>query len=142
MDKDTVRKKLITRFQCPACSVGKDTNCGHYNYVNTYRTCTYYTIGTYVKFNYKAFMRAFPDELQHVITDRWRVAMRFFLEGELPEWDNFTVPVWALEKDGFLFVQTVSPWIGARRLAIIEKGTLQLVPEAVNVIDIINREVH
>jgi len=53
--------------------------------------------------------------------------------GNRPHWDNCNVPVWALEKDGFLFVRTYRPRINENCVDVIEGGTLDLVPQAINV---------
>jgi hypothetical protein len=52
---------------------------------------------------------------------------------ERKHWDKFNVPVWALCKDGFLFVRTYSPRINQTYIDIVEEGTLDMVPDAIDV---------
>lgn len=48
-------------------------------------------------------------------------------------WSRFNVAVWAMERDGFLFVRTYMPRVDVTVVDVIEGGTLALVPDAVNV---------
>ena len=61
--------------------------------------------------------------------------MRLF---EKPEdakdlWDHLNVPVWAMEKDGYLFVRTYAPRVNETWVDVVKEGTLGLVPKAINV---------
>jgi hypothetical protein len=57
------------------------------------------------------------------------------------DWDQFNVPVWAMEGGksgdpdhaGFLFVRTYSPRVNRMAVDVIEGGTLELVPNAIDV---------
>ena len=48
-------------------------------------------------------------------------------------WDKFNIPVWAMVKDGFLFVRTYAPRTNQTFVDAIEGGTLELVPQAIDV---------
>lgn len=62
-----------------------------------------------------------------------KISLRLWAAGTQPEWDKFNVAVWALEKDGHLFVRTYAPRINFAWVDVIEGGTLLLVPTAINV---------
>ncbi len=51
-------------------------------------------------------------------------------------WDGFNIPVWAMEKSGFLFVRTYSPRTDQSYVDVIQDGTLQMVRERFPVIDV------
>ncbi len=59
--------------------------------------------------------------------------IRFWLKGKHPDWDDLNLPVWALEKDGFLFVRTFAPRINVCWVDVIQAGELKLVPKAIDV---------
>lgn len=48
-------------------------------------------------------------------------------------WDNLNVPVWAMEKDGYLFVRTLAPRVNICWVDVIKGGTLSMVPNAIDV---------
>lgn len=48
-------------------------------------------------------------------------------------WNKFNVPVWAMEHEGHLLVRTLVPRLGMTFIDIIEEGTLDMVPNAINV---------
>jgi hypothetical protein len=60
-------------------------------------------------------------------------SIRLWPEGKSPEWDRFNVPVWAMEKEGYLFVRTYLPRLNESYIDVIERGTLDMVPGAINV---------
>ena len=59
--------------------------------------------------------------------------IRLWLKGTNPGWDDFNVAVWAMEKDGYLFVRTYSPRTNNSNVDVIEGGTLDLCPNAIDV---------
>jgi hypothetical protein len=59
--------------------------------------------------------------------------IRFWLKGTHPDWDNLNVPIWALEKDGYLFVRTYMPRINDSFVDVVEEGLLGLCPTAIDV---------
>lgn len=42
------------------------------------------------------------------------------------------VAVWAMEKDGFLFVRTYIPRINVGFVDVVDGGTMDMVPNAIN----------
>lgn len=59
--------------------------------------------------------------------------IRLWLKDTDPGWDRLNVAVWAMEQDGFLFVRTYAPRINDAYIDVIEGGTLDMVPKAINV---------
>jgi hypothetical protein len=59
--------------------------------------------------------------------------IRLWVSGTAPDWDRFNVPVWAMEKDGFLFVRTFAPRLDEGSVDVIEGGTLKMVPQAIDI---------
>jgi hypothetical protein len=71
-------------------------------------------------------------------TRRNKMSIRLYLKNQKPAWDHLNVPVWAMEKNGFLFVRTFAPRIDATWVDVIEGGTMEMVPVAINVADFID----
>jgi hypothetical protein len=65
--------------------------------------------------------------------DKSEPHVRIFPKGSTPEWDDFNVPVWAMVRDNFLFVRTFMPRIDGTVVDVVEGGTLDLVPKAIDV---------
>ena len=61
------------------------------------------------------------------------IAVRLWTSDNPPSWDNCNIAVWAMEKNGFLFVRTMAPRIDLCWVDVIKGGTLDLCPEAVDV---------
>ena len=132
-----VIEKMVEKFQCPGCVCGSDTSCGTYNYDKTYLMCTSHILGTiftgigHVALGFpKGFCR--PGFNEDWVTKN-KMSIRLFLEGDKPKWDNSNTPVWAMEKDGFLFVRTFAPRINHCWVDVIENGTLDIVPNTIDV---------
>ena len=54
-------------------------------------------------------------------------------EMKKPEWNKFNIAVWAMVENGYLFVRTYSPRINRSYIDVIEGGTLEMCPDAINV---------
>jgi hypothetical protein len=67
-----------------------------------------------------------------------KMAIRLWTDGKHPSWNNLNVAVWAMEKDGTLFVRTYSPRINYAFVDVIDGGTLSLCPSAINVAEFID----
>jgi len=134
-------KDLIDLFQCPGCLCGINPwDCEHYKPQDFHNhvCCLGHTIGTMViPIGYiaiglpKGFNR--PGCWDRDGKDHPYMNIRIWPKGKKPNWDDFNVPVWALEKEGFLFVLTFSPRINETYVDIIEGGDLGLVPQAIDV---------
>lgn len=133
-------ERLVRLFQCSGCVAGCDPKCGKYAPDTRYGlTCTSHVLGTsiigigHIALGLpKGFNRSAADP-SHPLGTANRMFIRIWEKGTQPPWDNFNIPVWAMEEDGYLFVRTVSPRVAQIRTDVIEGGTLAMVPNAVNV---------
>ena len=130
-------KEMVEQFQCPGCVSGSDTTCGKFNYSVVDRRCTSHILGTSININ-NSIALGLPKGFNK---PGWgqegksynKIMIRLYENGQLPEWDHLNVPVWALEKDGFLFVRTYAPRINQGWVDVIENGTLGLCSNAIDV---------
>jgi hypothetical protein len=132
---------MIEKFQCPGCVNGCDTQCGQYNYDKDRHSCSAHVLGTQIGFGNlvaiglpKGFNKPGFNERDRAMS---KMNIRFFKQ-TIPEWDKLNIPVWAMEKDGFLFVRTYCPRINVCFVDVIEGGTLSMVPGTINVGDFID----
>jgi hypothetical protein len=132
--------ELVEQFQCPGCVGGPDpARCPAYD-ASDGRGCSNHVPGTSFGHPDNRVMlgmptgfnkRLRPDALRAIGGDG---AIEFCTEK--PLWDHLNVPVWAMVKDGFLFVRTFRPRIGAHVVQVIEGGTLADVPSMTLPIDV------
>lgn len=138
--------EMIEEFVCPGCVNGSDTKCGTYKPQDRGSiACKAHVLGTFVwsvgnvalglpkGFN-RAGWEVYPES---DFDNRNTMCILCWTKEEahgIP-FDNFNVPVWALEKDGFLFVRTYRPRLNGTSVEVIEGGTLDLVPGAIDVSD-------
>lgn len=136
------KEEFVAKFQCPGCVCGMNINCSSFAYDNEACCCTAHVIGTSfgVGNNFalglpKGFNKPGFNE-DH--STKNRMDIRFWQAGTYPEWNKLNVPVWALEQDGFLFVRTFAPRLNHSRVDVIEGGTLELCPSAMNVAEFLD----
>lgn len=120
----TTDEALIKEFQCPGCLFGSDTDCGHCAVSRDFGMhCDHHRAGTliagigniYLGLP-KGFNRPGP------LPEGMRNNVYIWRDGDKPADDFLNVPVWALERDGFLFLRMFSPRIGVQYIHIIEGG--------------------
>lgn len=136
-------KDMVEKFQCPGCVLGSSTSCGRYKPEGTYGQCMNHCIGTRVLGGHPFALglpKGFripgwnssdgPQPFEH----RQTLFLRFFKKGthNLP-WDSKNVAVWAMVEEGYLFVRTYQPRIDLTSIDIIEGGTLDMCPGALDV---------
>lgn len=135
--------QMVKKFQCPGCVAGSSPKCGHYNLekTNPGARCTAHVLGTSV--NFRPFALGLPTGFnltgrpayQPTSRNYNQLTIRLFPKGEAPQYNNLNVPVWRLESEGFLFVRTYSPRIDSGCVDVIEGGTAELCPQAIDVGD-------
>lgn len=132
-------EEMIEKFQCPGCIYGSDTKCGKF-YLRTECGvfCGNHVLGTmdnglraFALGLPKGFCQPGPKDSRE--GNKIKMSIRLWTTGTSFEWDNLNVPVWAMEKDGFLFVRTYSPRINDGFVDVIEAGDLSMVPGAIDV---------
>jgi hypothetical protein len=142
-------EEMVKEFLCPGCVCGMDTTCGRYKLgegsysAAGYFNCAGHVLGTMIMgignialgmprgFQRPPHIRGENNTTQHVSL------MEIYLAPKgtpLPDMNKFNVPVWAMEKDGFLFLHIVSPRINYMRTFVLEGRTFaELPPGVVNV---------
>jgi len=131
-------KAMTEEFQCPGCAVGMDTKCGKYAPDISNNSCRSHILGTFIMGAGhialglpKGFNK--PARAPYSQTDYNNMTLRFWGTGTKPLWNSLNVPVWAMEKDGFLFVRTYMPRIDYACVDVIEGGKLSCCSGALNV---------
>jgi hypothetical protein len=138
---DEHKKKLIREFQCPGCVCGVNPDdCENFKFeqVGNWHHCEGHVPGTSFLFVRsgliclglpKGFCRV--NRRHEGSTEPY---IRLHSKEEFSShWDRCNVAVWAMEKDGFLFVRTFMPRVDLTVVDVIEGGTLDMVPGAINV---------
>lgn len=136
---------LISEFQCPGCLHGPTAKqgCSKYSLEAGYGfKCQNHVLGTHFLHIGTSIALGLPKGFNRPTIDfsknpptssHTRMEIRIWANGAAPTWDKFNVAVWAMEKDGFLFVRTVSPRVARIYVDVIENGTLAMVPNAIDV---------
>ena len=140
-------REMVELFQCPGCVCGKDTQCGNYNYDEEDYRCVSHVLGTQFGLGNSVALglpKGFNKPGFNIIKGeeefrtRTRMDIRLFLKDTYFGWDKLNIPVWAMEKDGFLFVRTFAPRINQSWVDVIKNGKLEMCPQAINVADFID----
>lgn len=140
-----VLKEMVEEFQCPGCTLGSNTKCGSFvpNSDGMGAMCNNHSAGTFmggigcIQLGLpKGFCRVRKPSL---IGTKNYTNIRLHDKPETYQPDHLNVAVWAMEKDGYLFVRTYSPRIDATFVDVIKGGKLDLVPNAVNVGEFIDQ---
>jgi len=128
---------MVEKFQCPGCANGSNTKCGYYDYNTRKQQCVAHTCGTYFGVNNPIALgmpKGFHKPGFHANGKaKNKIDLSLHKKGYDPEYDHLNVPVWAMEEDGFLFVRVFSPRINITWIDVIEGGSLDLCPNAIDV---------
>ena len=138
MNDDLTYEQMVEKFQCPGCVAGSDMECGAYK--AGYHGCDGHVTGTHI-LGIGCFALGLPKGFNRPgwLKGRHNNQMNIRLwvspeeHGAECGWDKLNVPVWAMEKDGFLFVRTYSPRINETNVDVVQGGTLALCPDAIDV---------
>lgn len=139
-------KELGERFQCQGCVSGNDTSCGSYRpeYCGDFMSCKGHVLGTIAGAgNFalglpKGFCSPGINYEANLPRTRNRINMRLWPERTKPTWCKLNVPVWAMVREGFLFVRTFLPRINVSYVDIIEHGIMEMVPNAIDISEFID----
>ena len=142
--------EMVGEFQCPGCTCGgKNTmdDCGNIEQSHGMPwTCSNHSAGT-MMFPGGKIMLGLPRGFNKVglnrsaFSDKQHNPIRLWpKDGHPPKdfWDHLNVAVWATEENGHLFVRTYSPRINVNWIDVIEGGTLEMVPNAINVAEFVD----
>lgn len=140
--------EMIEEFQCPGCTCGGDTECEAFKFhpndaVGCY--CSGHSAGTFIVGIGKIAL-GLPKGFDRVGTIRTgfegiggsptrSTNIRLIVDVEkMEKYDSLNVPVWAMEKDGYLFVRVMCPRINYTYVDIIKGGKFkEICPQAFNV---------
>ena len=128
-------KVLVEEFQCPGCGLGSDTGCGHFKpfpWDGQDAGCQSHSPGTVVFPGGKIFLglpRGF-NKCGPSIGDKDGHRPIIFHE-TIPTWNNFNVPVWAMEKKNYLFIRWFSPRVNETHISVIPGGKISDLPASV-----------
>lgn len=124
---------MINEFICPGCVNGSDTKCGRFiktDIGDGGSTCHNHHPGT-MMFPGGTMMLGLPTGFNKVRENK--IVVRVYEEVPVDKWNHLNIAVWAMEKDGYLFVRTFCPRIATSYIDVIKGGTLALVPQALDV---------
>ena len=135
--------EMVNKFMCPGCINGLSTKtCSSFeldaNAISEqYGTgCKNHHPGTSIGLTFKLNL-GLPKGFNHVsVLDKsFRSTSNIRLHSDSSTFhpDKLNMAVWAMEKDGYLFVRTYCPRIDVSYVDVIKDATLDLVP---NVIDV------
>lgn len=137
---DKIQLAMVDEFQCPGCIHGTDPE-----------TCSQFELhkeeGFFVCKNWRpsTFMggvgrialglpRGFNRTGMVEFSDKPFVYMRLYEKPEdMPSYDKFNIAVWAMEKDGYLYVRCYSPRSNWLFVDVVKNGKLEHAPGAINV---------
>ena len=140
-------EEMISEFQCPGCTNGgaPASKCPAFELNSDYgHSCFSHSAGTFMG-GVGRIALGLPKGFNHMPgptrpngESGTTLLIRNWPEGTKPDWNRLNVPVWAMEKDGFLFVRTLKPRTSAQYIDVGENGTMELVPQAINVEEFID----
>ena len=140
-------EEMISEFQCPGCTCGSAPadKCPSFELGSDYGySCYSHSAGTFrvdagrLALGLPKGFDRMPGPNRPSEQSGTTLLIRSWLEETSPDWDKLNVPVWAMEKAGFLFVRTLSPRTSMQYIDVIEKGTMELVPQAIKVEEFID----
>lgn len=143
MKNINTKEEMIDEFQCPGCVCGISTkDCAKYKFEedpsDKYFFCNGHVPGTNIgAHELGRFCLGLPKgfcRVGYTARTGYQSHVRLYISPEgLHIWDKFNVAVWAMEKDGFLFVRTYCPRINISYVDVTKCGTLDLVPGSIDV---------
>lgn len=130
--------KMIDEFQCPGCLHGINTSdCSQFKLMSDPSGCTNHRPATFMSGAGKlalglpkGFNRCGPIDFSLPGVTFIRLYEKI---EDHHGWDKFNIAVWAMEKDGYLFVRTYLPRTNRTYVDVIKGGTLDKCPGAINV---------
>lgn len=131
---------MIEEFQCPGCVCGSDIKCGAFELGRTNGVCCKGHVPGTMIVGVGSILLGMPRGFNRV--GDWRgeggftkgdTRIRLFTKGNMPEWNDLNVPVWAMVEEGYLYVRTYLPRVNRTFVDVVEGGTLELVPKAIDV---------
>ncbi len=130
--------EMVHEYQCPGCVCGSGPwTCEEYKLSEQKDGpcfCENHTPGTVARPG-GLFMLGLPKGFCKVgrRKEKGDTYVRLWQEGQRPDWNNCNVAVWAMVRDGVLYVRTYLPRVNLTYVDVIPGGTLALCPGALDV---------
>jgi hypothetical protein len=128
MDEITEQKKMIEKFQCPGCVSGSNTSCEKYCCPQTNYSgfrCGNHIPETILSPGGKICLglpTGFNKVGQASINmGQWYIRL-YNSPPKTDHYDKFNVPVWIMEKEGYLFVRCFSPRVNRSYVDVFKNG--------------------
>ncbi len=129
-----VQRQMIEEFQCPGCVCGAGVDSGCYEPDGDQFTCDRHCAGTLVS-HIGTINLGLPKGFNRLGPLDQRVAgntIRLYESVEtMPQYNEFNVPVWGMERDGYLFVRCYMPRVNQTYVDVIKGGTIANLPDSV-----------
>lgn len=134
-----VQLEMIEDVQCPGCINGSDTKCGAFKphesngcfHCLQWRPSTFLGgVGRLCLGLPKGFTRTGMVEFGDA---KFSYIRMYEKPEDMPGYDKFNVAVWAMEKDGRLYVRCYSPRNNWLFVDVVKGGTLANAPGAINI---------
>ena len=139
--------EMIEKFQCPGCTCGGDTECGAFKFdlnKGSGCRCKGHSAGTFMSglgkialglpkgFN---IVGTIQTGFEKIGGETRSTNIRLVVNPkELAEYDELNVPVWGMEKDGYLFIRVMCPRINYTYVDVIKGGKFEeICPQAINI---------
>lgn len=147
-----LRRQMIEEFQCSGCTCGSDTKCGSFSLQENdggFR-CGGWVPGTIIVPGGRVclglptgFNKTGPIVMDYISQGGYLTLYESpEALGDNPvsetnifagEYNKLNLPVWAMEKDGYLFVRVISPRKCLPRVQVIKGGTFAIFDKYPNV---------
>ena len=122
------QKEMVEEFQCPGCVCGSGvSDC--YQEDDPGFFCKNHVAGTLMA-GIGILNLGLPKGFNRVQLNKHRSQdsvnnIRLFEEGDLPKYDYLNVPVWVMEKEGYLFVRCYFPRVNWDFVDVIKGGKIE-----------------
>jgi len=119
-------KNMIEEFQCPGCVAGSDTKCGSFK--ETEGTfggfrCEKHCAGTLIGMVGLIYL-GLPKGFCRVGKDHNCCEVWLYKKNNFDFFNFCTLPVWVMEKDGYLFIRCYMPRVNTTTVQVIKNGKL------------------
>jgi hypothetical protein len=119
------RTHEVKEFQCPGCTIGCD---GEKFEAQTYPSedgrpgirCSNHSAGTFLSGVGQIFL-GMPKGFSRVGPRSDHLPEIWFFD-EIPEYDFLNIPVWGMEKDGYLFIRVFLPRTVRNMIHVVKDG--------------------
>ncbi len=137
-----VQLKVIGEMQCPGCTCGCEPaiECESFKPDDEYGfRCAGHSAGTMIMPGIGFIYLGLPKGFNRVGADRIKGDnersnnIRLWLSPDKPDWNHLNVPVWAMEKEGYLYVRTMCPRINMNFVDVVKGGVMLDIPAALTI---------